>query len=48
MRKSIFRLLAKINKVILPKLSKKDPTKLTKFQQAILAYRYFITTRALD
>ncbi|SIR36712.1 hypothetical protein SAMN05421682_12031 [Chryseobacterium indoltheticum] len=48
MKKSIFRFLNKINKAVLPKLSDKDPTKLTKLQKGILAYRYFVLTNSLD
>ncbi|SKB53868.1 MULTISPECIES: hypothetical protein [Chryseobacterium] len=48
MKKSIFRFLNKMNKAVLPKLSDKDPTKLTKVQKAILAYRYFVLTNSLD
>ncbi|WP_165592820.1 hypothetical protein [Chryseobacterium sp. JAH] len=48
MKKSIFRLLNKINKAVLPKLSDKDPSKLTKVQKGILAYRYFVLTNSLD
>ncbi|WP_165384656.1 hypothetical protein [Sphingobacterium corticibacterium] len=48
MTKSIFRLLNKLNRSILPKLSGKDPSKLTKWEQAILAYRYYVLTRSLD
>lgn len=48
MKKSIFRLLNTINKKVLPKLSDKDPVKLTKIQKGILAYRYFVLTNSLD
>ena len=48
MKKSFFRLLNKINKAILPKLSDKDPNKLTKLQKGILAYRYFVLVNSLD
>ncbi|KGE13441.1 hypothetical protein DI53_2972 [Sphingobacterium deserti] len=48
MKKSIFRLLNKINQVALPKLSQKDPATLNKWQQAILAYRYYVLTQSLD
>ena len=48
MKKSIFRLLNKINKAVLPKLSDKDPNTLTKIQRGILAYRYFVLTNSLD
>ncbi|MCU7618149.1 hypothetical protein NZ698_13140 [Chryseobacterium sp. PBS4-4] len=48
MKKSVFRFLNKINKKVLPKLSVKDPLKLTKFQKAILAYRYFVLINSMD
>ncbi|MDN3588331.1 hypothetical protein QWY86_16735 [Pedobacter aquatilis] len=48
MKKEIFKVLAKINRVLLPSLYKKDPNKLTTFQKAILGYRYWVTTNALD
>ncbi|WP_165590522.1 hypothetical protein [Chryseobacterium aquaticum] len=48
MKKSIFRLLNTINKKVFPKLSDKDPAKLTKIQKGILAYRYFVLTNSLD
>jgi len=48
MKKSFFRLLNVINKKVLPKLSKKDPNKLTKIEKGILAYRYFVLVNSLD
>jgi len=50
MKKNIFRFLAKPNKVIFPSLSKKqlDLTKATKLQMAIIGWRYYVTTNALD
>ncbi|MFC3159326.1 hypothetical protein [Chryseobacterium arachidis] len=48
MKKSFFRFLNKINKAVLPKLSDKDPNKLTKIQKGILAYRYFVLVNSLD
>lgn len=48
MAKNIFRGLNKLNKLVLPKLSGKDPGKLSKWQQAVLAYRYYVLKRALD
>lgn len=48
MKKGLFKALAKVNKWILPSLYKKDPAKLTTFQKAILGYRYWVTTNALD
>ncbi|WP_300351954.1 hypothetical protein [Chryseobacterium sp.] len=48
MKKFIFRILNKINKAVLPKLSDKDPTKLNKIQKGILAYRYFVLINSMD
>ncbi|MBT1701869.1 hypothetical protein KK060_01175 [Fulvivirgaceae bacterium PWU20] len=48
MKKSIFKLLARINKYILPRYSKRDITKLSKLDQAIVAFRYWVTKNALD
>lgn len=47
-KKSIFRILAKLNKVILPRYSKKDVTRLNKSQKAIVAFRYWVTINSLD
>ncbi len=46
----MYKFLAKLNKLILPSLTKKgiDVIKATKFQKALLAYRYFITVKSLD
>jgi hypothetical protein len=46
----MFKILAKINKLVLPSFTKKrlDLTKAKKWQMAIIAYRYYVTTRALD
>ncbi|KMQ59563.1 hypothetical protein ACM46_21045 [Chryseobacterium angstadtii] len=48
MKKSFFRLLNTVNKKILPKLSNKDPNRLTKFEKGILAYRYFVLVNSLE
>lgn len=48
MKKQVFKILAKLNKVILPSLYKKDPNKLTAFQKVILGYRYWVLTKTLD
>jgi len=47
--KSFFKVLAKINKVLLPSFTKKrlDLAKASKFQLAIIGWRYFVTTKAL-
>ncbi len=46
----MYKLLAKINKVILPSFTKKqlDIAKAKKWQLAIIAWRYYVTTRTLD
>jgi hypothetical protein len=46
----MYKILAKINKLLLPSFTKKrlDLTKAKKWQMAIIAYRYYVTTRALD
>lgn len=43
----MFRLLARVNKALLPKLWHRDLRKLTKVQMAIAAWRYFVTKNAL-
>ncbi len=48
MKKMFFKMLAKINRAIVPRMSKHDLTRLTKFQKAIVAYRYWVTLNALD
>jgi hypothetical protein len=46
----MYKILAKINKQILPSFTKQrlDLSKAKKWQMAIIAYRYYVTTRALD
>ncbi|MBR9997713.1 MAG: hypothetical protein KFF73_02025 [Cyclobacteriaceae bacterium] len=46
-RKSCFRILAEINKIILPRYSRKDLSKLSKFDKLIVGYRYYVTKNAL-
>lgn len=48
MKKQLFKILLKINNLILPSLYKKDPLKLSKMQKAILGYRYWVLTNALN
>ncbi|MEO2053531.1 SsrA-binding protein [Flagellimonas beolgyonensis] len=45
-----YRILAKINKAVLPSYTKKglDLSKASKLQLAIIGWRYFVTTKALD
>jgi hypothetical protein len=48
MKKILFKTLAAINRTILPSMSKKDLTKLSTLQKGLVAYRYWVTTNALD
>ncbi len=45
--KAFFKALASLNKVLLPQYSKRDITRLSKVDKAIIAYRYWITKNAL-
>ncbi len=49
MKKQLFKILAKINKVLLPSFSKQqlDLSKAKKWQLAIIGWRYFVTTNSL-
>ena len=47
MKRKVFKILAVINKIILPRYSKRDITKLSKFDQALVGYRYWITINSL-
>ena len=48
MSKLVFKTLARLNKFVLPRFSKRDLTRLRKWEQAIVAYRYWVTINALD
>ena len=48
MKKEVYKVLVRINKLILPRYSKRDLNKLSKFDKAIVAYRYWITLHSLD
>ncbi len=47
MKKSLFKALARINKWILPRYSKRDLAKLSKIDQALIAFRYWVTKNSL-
>lgn len=47
MKKSLFRMLAKINKLMLPRYSQRDITKLKKLEKLLVGYRYWVTKNAL-
>ncbi|KQS53424.1 MULTISPECIES: hypothetical protein [Flavobacterium] len=46
----MFKILAKLNKWLLPNYTKQglDLAKATKFQKAIIAWKYYVTIHALD
>ena len=50
MKKKVFKLLAKVNKVILPSFTKQglDLSKATKIQMAIFGWKVYVTKNALD
>lgn len=47
---TMFKLLAKLNKLILPSFTKQqlDIVKAKKWQMAIIGWRYYVTCRAID
>ncbi|GAL61317.1 hypothetical protein [Algibacter lectus] len=50
MQKQIFKILAKVNKAVLPSYSKKqlDLSKASKLQLTIIGWRVYVTKNALD
>ncbi|TPV35488.1 SsrA-binding protein [Paucihalobacter ruber] len=50
MSKAIFKILAKVNKALLPSYTKQqlDLAKAKKWQLAIIGWRYYVTKNALD
>jgi len=50
MKKGFFKVLAKVNKIILPSFTKQklDITKASKMQLAIIAFRAYVTKQSLD
>ena len=50
MQKQIFKILAKVNKTLLPSFSKKqlDLSKANKLQLVIIGWRVYVTKNALD
>jgi hypothetical protein len=47
---NMFKIIAKINQLVLPSLTKQglDVTKAKNWQKVLIAYRYYVTVRALD
>jgi len=50
MKKKLFKVLAKVNKAVLPSYTKQqlDLSKATKLQMAIFGWKVFVTKNALD
>nr|WP_248722520.1 SsrA-binding protein [Seonamhaeicola sp. ML3] len=50
MQKKLFKVLAKINKILLPSYSKRglDLAKASKLQLALIGWRWFVTKNSLD
>ncbi|UNY99019.1 SsrA-binding protein [Zhouia spongiae] len=50
MKKSFFKTIAKINKIVLPSFTKRrlDISKAKKWQLAIIGWRAYVTIKALD
>lgn len=50
MKQSLFKTLARINRLVLPSLTARrvDLAKAKKWQLALIAYRYWVTTNALN
>jgi len=46
-RRTLFNILAKINKAMLPSLYKKNISKLNLLEKTILFYRYWVTKNSL-
>ncbi len=46
----MYKIIAKVNKLLLPSFTKQqlDLSKAKKWQMAIIGWRYYVTTRALD
>jgi hypothetical protein len=50
MKQAFFRILARLNKLLLPSYSKKklDLSKASRLQMAVIGWRYYVTLRALS
>ncbi len=48
MKKSLFKILARINKMVLPSVSKLNVNKLSKADKVLVAYKYWVTLHVLD
>lgn len=48
MKKTLFRLLARVNRALLPKQWDRDLSRLGTVRKLLAAYRYWVTRNALD
>jgi hypothetical protein len=48
MKRYFFKILAALNRIILPRYSKSDITRLSKTAKVIVAYRYWVTINSLS
>ncbi len=48
MKKAVFRVLASLNRLLLPKVYKFNLERMTKPQKALVAYKYWVLLNALD
>jgi len=50
MKKIIFKIIAKLNKLLLPSLAKRgvNMAKAKKWQMALIGWRYYVTKNSLD
>jgi len=44
----LFKILARLNKVLLPSFGRKDLTRLNGLEKVVIAYRYWVTRNAID
>jgi hypothetical protein len=48
MRKVCFRILAGLNRILLPSFIHRDLSRLSSFSKLIIAYRFWVTRNSLD
>jgi hypothetical protein len=48
MKKAFFKVLSKLNRVLLPSVSKLNVNKLSKTDKLLVAYKYWVTLNVLD
>jgi len=46
-RRVLFKILAKVNKLIIPTMLHKDLSRLNKLDRLVIAYRYWVTKNSL-